>query len=149
MSQETVILLGHVSGRKSIERLLAEFGWALESATTMGGLTRIGSRSDVVAVLIDPVAIELPWKRALAAVRREAPHALPVLCHPFSDPIEWTEASAEGAFHLLGLPLNLSELRQSLGFVWAERNQRANKVVALDSGDRSRLRKDRARGHVA
>jgi len=149
MPRETIVVLGNLmKGHMALEPLLSEFEWSIESTLTLDGLAGICARRDVVAVLVDPAALELPWKRAIAAVQEVAPRALPILCHRFSNAIDWPEASAAGVFHLLGLPLNLGELRQSLGFVWAEKNKRSP-VIALTGDDRSRLRKTAGAGGSA
>jgi DNA-binding NtrC family response regulator len=157
MAQEAIAVMGDpTNGRAAMESLLSEFEWSLEKTLTVDGLAEICARREVVAVLIDPVAVGLPWRRAVAAVQEVAPRALPILCHRFSSAIDWTEASAAGAFHLLSLPLNLGELRQSLGFVWAEKNKRFH-VIPLPGEDRMRPRSNtngsaggsRAAAHVA
>jgi len=146
MPRETIVILGNLmNGHLALGPLLSEFEWSIESTPTLDGLAGICSRRDVAAVLVDPAVLELPWKRAIAAVQEVAPRALPVLCHRFSSAIDWPEASAAGAFHLLGLPLNLGELRQSLGFVWAEKNKRSP-VIPLTGDERSRLRKSATAG---
>jgi DNA-binding NtrC family response regulator len=146
MARETIVVLGNITnGHAAMEPLLSEFNWSLENALTLDGLADICSRQDVVAVLVDPAVVELPWKQAISAVQEAAPRALPILCHRFSEAIDWTEASAIGAFHLLGLPLDLGELRQSLGFVWAEKNKRRH-VISLTAHERSRLRKSPTAG---
>src|ERR1022692_3236845 len=109
MAQETIAVLGNMTNGHAMESLLAEFEWSREDTLTLEGLADICSRQDVVAVLIDPAVLELPWKRAILSVQEAAPRALPILCHRFSNAIDWTEASTAGAFHLLGLPLDLSE----------------------------------------
>jgi hypothetical protein len=146
MPSETIVVLGNLTnGQAALDALLCEFDWSLENTLTLDGLAGICSQQDVVAVLIDPAVLELPWKHAISAVQKAAPRALPILCHRFSHAIDWTEASATGAFHLLGLPLNLGELRQSLGFVWAERNKRFH-VIPLTAHERLRLRETATAG---
>ena len=76
MAQEAIAVLGNpTNGRAAMESLLAEFEWSIENTLTVDGLAEICARHDVVAVLIDPVALELPWKRAIAAVQAVAPRA--------------------------------------------------------------------------
>ena len=119
MAQEAIAVLGNpTNGRAAMESLLAEFEWSVENILTVDGLAEVCTRRDVVAVLVDPAVLELSWQRALAAVQAVAPRALPILCDRFSSAIDWSEASSAGAFHMLSLPLDLGELRQSLGFVW-------------------------------
>jgi DNA-binding NtrC family response regulator len=146
MAQTAIAVLGDLtSGRAALEPLLAEFDWSAENTLTLDGLAEICSSQPVVAVLLDPEVLDLPWKQAIAAVQQVAPKALPILCHRVSDAIDWTEASAAGAFHLLGLPLDLSELRQSLGFVWAEKHKQS-RVIPLSEDERSKLRGNAKKG---
>jgi len=139
--RKRIIVLGDgVAAQPGLASVLGQFDWTAEMATDLDGLVKLGSRRDVVAAMVQPQAIDLPWKQTLAAVRQAAPDAAVILCHRFSDAIDWAEASAEGAFSLLHLPLDLGELRQSLGFVWAARNKRFH-VIPADAAERSRLRK--------
>lgn len=94
----------------------------------MGDLVKLGARHNAVVVLIHAAEVNLPWKQTLAAVRRAAPEAAIILCHRFSEAIDGAEASAEGVFSLLHLPLDLGELRQSLGFVWAAGKKRPHVI---------------------
>ncbi len=146
MAQEAIAVLGNPpNGWAAMESLLAEFEWSVENTLSVDGLAEICARRDVVAVLIDPAVLELPWKRVLAAVQAVAPRTLAILCYHFASPIDWSEASAAGAFHMLSLPLDPGELRQSLGFVWAEKNKRSH-VIPLTGEERSRARGNTKRG---
>ena len=158
MARETVVLLvnGEI-GRPRLEQLLSEFDWSLENVATLEGLADISARGDVVAVVVDPAAAKVPWRQAISAVRKVAPKALPIVCHRLSNAIDWVEASTAGAFDLLGLPLDMGELRQSLGFAWAAKNKRFQ-LILMTEPERSRVlrksaaagaRGSRATGHVA
>src|SRR5262245_38467732 len=142
MPLETVVLLGQ-DGQPAMAPLVAEFGWSFESSADLDGLAHLCSQREVVTVLMDPGALHLTWRQAISAVKGIAPRALPILCHRFSDAVDWPEASSAGAFHQLSLPLNLGELRQSLGFVWAEKNKRFQ-VIPLTKEERGRMRKSAA-----
>jgi len=154
MPRELVVILGDLAGGHTALPVAAEFGWALETVASLDGLSGVSSQADVVAVLVDPSVLNLPWEGAISAVQQVAPESLPILCHRFSTAIDWPSASAGGAFHVLGLPLSAGELRQSLGFVWAEKSKRPQ-IIPLDTEERSRRakradsRKRAARGHVA
>ncbi len=125
MARETVAFLANeVADEPRLEHLLTEFGWSLQAAATPDGLAELCARTDVLVVVVDPATVGLPWKEALSMVGQAAPRALPILCHRISDSIDWVEASAAGAFDLLDLPLNVDELRQTLGFAWAAKTSR-------------------------
>ena len=141
MARETVVLLANeVAGQRRLEDLLTEFGWDFEKVTTLGGLAELSARVDIRVVVVDPATVELPWRDAISMVRRAAPNSLPILCHRISDAIDWVEASAAGAFDLLGLPLDLGELRQSLGFAWAAKNGRFQ-LIPMPGRERRQFRK--------
>jgi hypothetical protein len=139
---------------------VAEFGWSLETVADEDGLQEINQRRQVVAVLFDPKGVEdtaredrsleasdhpeandgagsndtAGWSGVMGAVRNAAPGACLIACQKFSDPIPWPELVSQGAFHSLSLPLDASELRRSLGFVWAAR--RRHSVIQLDQAVR-------------
>ncbi len=119
MNQGTVVLAGvlpveHVA----LDRLVAEFGWSLEEASSIARVTELNAANPVVTVLFSPHDLALPWDQALRAVLRAAPMALPILCHGFAEVVDWPQLADAGVFHSLLLPLDLREVRQSLGFVW-------------------------------
>ena len=142
MSRGTVVLLGTLSGGHApLADTVAEFGWSLETVADGDGLQDLADRRQVVAILFDPRAFEgssveedaAPedaWSNAMNAVRGAAPGACIIACQKFSDPIPWPELANQGAFHSLSLPLDASELRRSLGFVWAAK--RRHSVIQLD-----------------
>jgi hypothetical protein len=144
MARERIVVLGHgIATQTGISSILGGFDWTPETTTSLEALAKIGARRDVVAVMVEPAAINLPWKQAVTAIRESIPYACIILCNRFSDDIDYAEASAAGAFLLLRLPLHLGELRQSLGFVWAARNKRLH-VIPTDPAERSRLSKSAA-----
>jgi len=114
--------LGLVSA--PVRDLVEEFGWCLDSAPDLDHLRNLASRSRVVAVMLDARALGMSWDHALESVRKIAPRALPIVCHRFSEDIEWPELVDAGAFHALPVPFDLSEVRQSLGYVSAASLQR-------------------------
>ena len=150
MARQRVVVFGNgIAEHPRLAPLIREFNWTPETLTSLDRFAKLNSRREVVAALVEPAAMDLPWKQAIAAVRKAAPFAFIILCHRFSYSIDWAEASAEGAFNLLNLPLDLDELRQSLGFVWAAKNKRFH-VIPADVGERARLRKrGAARTHAA
>ncbi len=133
MSQGNVVLLGGFqTDRGQLDRLVSEFGWSLREVQTLDEL----GRANPVAVLIHPAAFNLTWHRALETVLDAAPRTRPIVCQHFSELIDWTELADAGAFHSLRLPLDLKEVRQSLGFVWAASHADSN-VIPLIGRQRS------------
>jgi DNA-binding NtrC family response regulator len=111
--------------------LAAECGWSFEHAENLGQLREIGIERDLVAVLIDASALDLPTKHALQSVLEVLPKTLPIVCHKSSETIRWSELAEAGAFHALLLPLRASEVRQSLGFVWEAQRRLRSRIVVL------------------
>ena len=118
MTRGTVVLVGRLPAeRLALDLLVAEFGWAIENAPSLGSLAKLNREGNLVAVLFNPQDLALPWEEALHSVLEAAPRALPILCHGFADGIDWPQVAEAGAFHSLLLPLRASEFRHTLGFI--------------------------------
>jgi DNA-binding NtrC family response regulator len=129
--RETVSLLANLSERpRWIDTLFAECDWSFEHAENLAKLREIGAGRDVVAVLIDPASLAMQPTQALRTVSEALPRALPILCHKASEILPWAQLAQAGAFHALLMPLHAGEVRQTLGFVSAQRRRRP-RVVAL------------------
>ena len=134
--RSAVVILENVSiGSLPLEDLAAEFGWSLEKVFSRDGLSRLAAERPVVAVLFDPSGLKMGWNQALRLVLEAAPGSHAILCHRFSEAIPWDEVVEAGAFHSLRLPLDLCEVRQSFGFVWAATN-RASTNLSLPAPSR-------------
>lgn len=137
MTRRTVVLLGDPSlSAPLLNRLVQEFGWALETAADLNQLERLCKVGRPVAmlpvaVLVDAASQGLEWTEALNSVRGIEPEALLVACHRFSDRVEWPELAAAGAFHSLAAPFDEHEVRQSLAFIWSACFRRSKNVVAI------------------
>jgi DNA-binding NtrC family response regulator len=101
------------------KNVVEEFGWSIEEASTADQLKRIVAANDVIAVLFQTNVLEKSFEEALTVILSIAPGARPIVCHSFSDQLDWPTLAAAGAFHALLYPINLREFRTSLGFVWA------------------------------
>jgi DNA-binding NarL/FixJ family response regulator len=75
----------------------------------------------VLAVLIQAGTLDMPWPDAMRAIRAVAPRARIIVCHKVDQAHFRTEMVDSGAFGVLLSPLAHSEVRQSLGFVWASK----------------------------
>jgi hypothetical protein len=122
MSKGTVVLVGNLSSG-ALRRLAPKFDWLVEEAHSFKHLEEICDRHRVVAVLFEPYSFGISWPRALQSVLDSAPAALPIVCHRISDVIDWPTLADAGAFHAIPVPLNESEVRLSLGFVWGARSE--------------------------
>ena len=119
MTQRTVVLLSKSAlNTAPLVRLVQEFGWTLEIAPALNEI-RDGAAGRPVAILCDAESLGLSWRDALRTIREIDSQALLIVCHRFSDVVNWSELADAGAFHALALPLDLGEVRQSLAFIWA------------------------------
>lgn len=117
-----IVLLGDFSNeRLDLTSIGRDFGWSVSQTLNLAGLREIGRSSTVVSVLLHAGALGLPWPAALRAVRAAEPQARIIVCHKADQAHSRTEMIDAGAFGVLLSPLAHSEVRQSLGFVWAGR----------------------------
>ena len=121
MPSGIVALVGdlHID-RQALDLIAAEFHWSVKQFRTICELT-LANDNNLMAVLFDPKNLSLPQERALRVILEAAPGALPILCHRFSEVVDWPQLAEAGAFHSLRFPLDLREARQTLGFVWGAR----------------------------
>jgi DNA-binding NtrC family response regulator len=129
MMPGTVVLLGDLPvERTAFDVFVTQLGWSLQKAASFRCLEEM-SDDNVVAVLFDANTLGVSWAEALKLVLDAAPSALPIVCHRFSETMEWPELAAAGAFHSLPLPLDPGEVRQSLGFAWSAKRIAPASVV--------------------
>ncbi len=131
-----VVLLGCVNDHcTAFSDHVVGFGWSLEGVANLQDLRKLSKIRNLVAVFFDAETMGLPWEQALRSVLDNAPAALPVACHKFSEAFAWPELAEAGAFHAVSLPFDPDELRQSLGFVWGAMLRRSRNVIALANRD--------------
>jgi hypothetical protein len=118
MSKGAILVLGDIP-IIAVQRVAQKFDWEVAHIESFERLHQIAAAREVVAVLFDQH--DLTWRSALESVRGAASDALPIVCHRFSDHLDWPQLADAGAFHQLLLPLKDSELMQSLGFVFARK----------------------------
>jgi hypothetical protein len=137
MPQGTIVFLGGpLVETSALHRLVPEFGWSLESAADLTSLRNLAAANTVIAVLFDARSLALSWQHALRLVGQAASTAFLIPCHRLSDKVDWPELADSGAFHALALPFDVSEVRQSLGFVSFARNRRAANVLSMPALER-------------
>ena len=139
MAQGTVVFVGGpLVESAALHRLVPEFGWSLETAADIARLRELGEANTLVAVLFDAHGLGLSWQDALRLVGEAASTALLIPCHRLSDRVDWPELAESGAFHALALPFDVSEVRQSLGFVSFARSRRAANGLSMPALERLR-----------
>lgn len=129
MAHATVVILGRLPiERRVVDCLELEFGFSFKEVESLQGSAGWDPLEDVVAVLFHPSSLGAAWEETLTAVLRAFPRTSPILCHGFAEQIDWPEAADAGAFHSIPMPIKLTELRQSLGFVWGARRELFSEV---------------------
>jgi len=117
-----VVLLGDFSNEHlDLTSIGRDFCWSVDWASDLTGLGEIGLSRTVIAVLIQAGALNMPWPDAMRAIRNVAQRARIIVCHKVDQAHFRTEMVDSGAFGVLLSPLAHSEVRQSLGFVWASK----------------------------
>jgi DNA-binding NtrC family response regulator len=120
MTQRSVVLLGSLpTETPEIKSLAEEFGWRLDTAADLDQLRSLIAVRNPVAILLDPNDLGLSWDAALNSVQEIDSRPYLILCHRFSDVVDWPKLAEAGAFHALARPLDPNEVRQSLAFVWS------------------------------
>jgi hypothetical protein len=137
MAQGTVVFLGepHVETAALCD-LVPAFGWAFASAADLDGLRKLSGVNNLVAIFFDATSLGLSWERAIRLLRDAASSALLIACHRLSERVNWPDLADSGAFHALALPLDRSEVRQSLSFVSFARSRRAANVLSISPLER-------------
>jgi DNA-binding NarL/FixJ family response regulator len=117
-----LVLLGDFSNeRLDFDSVVHDFGWSVSRASSLSELVEIGRSRTVVAVLVQNGALNMPLPEGLRAIRAAAPRGRIIVCHNVGQAHSRTAMIEAGAFGVLLMPLAQSEVRQSLGFVWASK----------------------------
>jgi len=118
-----VVLLGDFSEeRLDLTDVVRDFCWSVVQSADLSGLREIGREHTVIAVLAKvETGGDTPWSETMRAIRAAAPRARIIVCHKGVQANARTEMIDAGAFGVLLSPLAHSEVRQSLGFVWASK----------------------------
>ena len=100
-----------------IVSVMANRGWVV----LLGDFSN--ERLDVapIGVLVQSGSLGMAWPKVLRSVRTAVPRARIILCHKADQVDARTQMVDAGAFGVLLTPLAHSEVRQSLGFIWASK----------------------------
>lgn len=124
MSNGVVAFAGRTADdQTTLESLVKEFEWSFRKVDKLQDVARLAVDHNLVTVLVSPKHLDMHWRQALQEARHAVPTTLPILCETFGDPIDWAQAIEMGAFHSVYIPFDAREVRQSLGFVWAEKRR--------------------------
>jgi len=116
---KTVVVL--TSGEPDVSAIIAgaaTFGWSVLMLNRLRSLDML-PLDTVSAILFDRDAVGGSWTEATSRLRRMAPKVPLIACHHITEMLDWPAVCDAGAFHGVRVPLNKSELRQSVGYVWA------------------------------
>jgi hypothetical protein len=117
-----VVLFGDFSDeRLDLAAIGQDFSWSVAQARDLVGFGEIGRTRTVIAVLVQAGSLRMPWPDVIRTIRAVAPRARIIVCHKVEQVHFRTEMVDSGAFGVLLSPLAQSEVRQSLGFVWASK----------------------------
>jgi hypothetical protein len=127
-----VVLLGDFSDeRVDLAAIARDFGWSGVQTSDPFELRELSRSRTIVAVLVHAGALGAHWRQALRTIRTAAPRARIIMCHKADQARNRTEMVDAGAFGVLLSPLAHSEVRQSLGFVWASKVRTAKPLSSV------------------
>jgi DNA-binding NtrC family response regulator len=98
---------------RALQAAAMEFGWTVRF---VHDLSKAAS-GRAVLFYRDALGPGCSWLDAVRQLKLALPEARLIVCHGLAEAIDWPELCDAGAFHALGLPLSVNEVRKSLGFV--------------------------------
>jgi hypothetical protein len=110
---------------QALQTAAREFGWAVKVAQ----YPRDAASARAVFFYRDALGPGCSWLDAVRQLRLALPETRLIACHGLAEAIDWPELCDAGAFHALGLPLSVNEVRKSLGFL-LEAEKRLNMAQA-------------------
>ena len=124
MTDTIIVMPGQASfDFGAVQSVGGEFGWTVGIADDLREVAAAHAYRRTSAVLFHRDAFgSNSWLDAVRLLKSALPGVRPVVCHGFSESIDWPALCDAGAFHSLWLPLKENEVRRSFGFLWeAER----------------------------
>lgn len=102
------------------------FGWVVDTAEDLNAVCAAQFSRKTAALLFHRDTFgDCSWPDAVRLLVRALPEVRLIVCHKFTDSINWPELCEAGAFHSLWLPFKEDEVRRSFGFVWEANRRRA------------------------
>ena len=121
---DCVILVGDFVGeRVSFNELATQFSWSVRQLPDLAHVDAVCHREPIVAILIQMQSFSEPRSDAIRDLQLAAPGVPLIVCHRAGNK-EIVGITDDEVFTTLLSPLKDSELRQTLGFVWAARHRR-------------------------
>jgi DNA-binding NtrC family response regulator len=107
-----------------------EFGWDVKTVHDLNSAAATAN-DRTAALLFHCSAIGAStWVEAVQTVKKALPKVSLVVCHGFSEPVDWPALCEAGAYHALWLPLKENEVRKSFGFVLQSRLRLENMTLS-------------------
>jgi len=125
-----VALCGEFPNALDLNAAARKFGWSARHATG----SAIEAQTPLLAVLIHPKSLGMPWRKALELIQAAAPGVPTVICHELDELDSQREMITSGAFYTLLLPADPRELRFMLSELGAP-------LVALPNKQEARARR--------
>lgn len=134
MPRPCLIFLGDFSDEKILwEEVGRHVDWTVRHEHNPDCLRELNGKSDIAGVFVECSGEGLNDVLRLKRIQSLVPEACVVACRPL-DLMDATESDSIGAFHVIARPLDLSELRQSVGFVWESWSRRVTPRAAASAG---------------
>jgi hypothetical protein len=120
MTDNIIVMPGQASfDFGAVQSVAGEFGWTVGIADDLREVAAAHAYLRTSAVLFHREAFgSNSWFDAVRLLKSVLPDVRPVVCHGFSESIDWPALCDAGAFHSLWLPLKENEVRRSFGFLW-------------------------------
>jgi hypothetical protein len=132
MTENVVLMMGSArDGHSTLNAVAADFGWTVEITNDLDSVAATQTNNTTVALFFGHDALGQGYSRleTIRLLRGALPQVRLVVCHGFSETIDWPELSDAGAFHELWLPLQENEVRLCLGFVMEDKKRIAGAAV--------------------
>jgi hypothetical protein len=115
---EVLVLLGDFAeGQTMLSRLAWKFGWSIRKAATSRDLRQVAREAQVVGVFLNTARWQGDVRGRVRETCSAAAGGRVVACHRFRDANRFDHELPDGTFYTLALPLDESEVRQSLGYL--------------------------------
>lgn len=125
----TVLAVVCKTDLEQLRRIFAHSRWVLMEAASIAEAAKILRLKQRLVVICNPLLPDGGWRRLLQHMQRySAPTPLVVAASQADDAL-WMEVLESGAYNLLGVPFQESEVFRVLSNAWLEARQPAGKFL--------------------
>ena len=100
-----------MNDRLNLNAAAREFGWSTRQVTAASKVESVGVRTRLIAALVQPASLGMPWSDALDLIRTAAPDIRVVICHGMDELDSQPAMTDSGAFYTLLMPADPRELQ--------------------------------------